>query len=444
MEHTTGVIDPRDRQESSPEVSATEVQRTLSEIFQSVPFHASKQSRELLRYIVDQTLAGHAEMLKERIIGANVFGRRPDYDTNDDPIVRARAAEVRKRLAQYYQTARGEGVVRIDVPSGSYRATFEWLDEKPALSTSTTQPGSQSSQPSVEALSPRIEFPVAVSRHPPSSHKLPGWGWLILVAASVVALAWAAQHYFTFPEERVFNQFWSPVLDNSSTVLIYVGSNAVYQLSSSYVDAYHRQHPMSQAEQMGLESFIPFPPGTKLNAEDLQAEKDTFVTIGDVAATTKIVSLLVRRNRQFDVRYGNDLVFGDLRESPTVLIGAHNNLWTIAMTDNLRFVFDSQQSIQDRSDPKRHWSANRGFTEDYAIVSRILNSKTGTTVVTAAGIGHAGTRAAAEFITNPHAIAALVKSLPKGWEKRNVQFVLHTTVINQLPSASDIVATYCW
>ena len=55
---------------------------------QSTPFHSSKQSQELLQYIVDQTLSGHPEMLKERIIGANVFDRRPDYDTNEDPIVR--------------------------------------------------------------------------------------------------------------------------------------------------------------------------------------------------------------------------------------------------------------------------------------------------------------------------------------------------------------------
>ena len=77
-------------------------------------------------------------------------------------------------------------------------------------------------------------------------------------------------------------------------------------------------------------------------------------------------------------------------------------------------------------------------------MSRVLNSKTGTTVITAAGVGYAGTQAAAEFITNPQSISTLVKSLPKGWEKKNIQIVLHTTVTNQLPSAPDVVATYCW
>src|ERR1700757_2577831 len=97
------------------EISETLVQHALGEILQSAPFRASKQSQQLLRYIVDQTLAGHSEQLKERLIGVNVFGRRPDYDTNEDPIVRARAAEVRKRLAQFYVGEGNRSTIRIEI-----------------------------------------------------------------------------------------------------------------------------------------------------------------------------------------------------------------------------------------------------------------------------------------------------------------------------------------
>jgi len=379
-------------------------------------------------------------MLKERVVGANVFNRKPDYDTNDDPIVRGRAAEIRKRLALYYQTAREDSVL-ISVPSGSFKAIFEWAGTNTVPLPPVPQHGPKRGQPII----------------PPASHVVAGLGlaptssgirrriWWIAIAAPVVLLAWAIPHYLASSEERAFNQFWSPILDNPHTTLIYVGGNAVYQLSSAYVDAYYQKHPRSQAEEMGFESYIPLPPGTKIDAQDLYAAKDTFVTIGDVAATTKIVSLLVHRNKQFDVRFGSDVAFGDLREHPTILIGAHNNSWTLTMTENLRYVFKGADAIVDRSDSQKHWSTNaHEFAEDYAIVSRVLNSKTGTTVITAAGIGHAGTRAAAEFLANPQSISALVKSLPKDWEKKNIQIVLHTTVTNQLPGAPDVVATYCW
>jgi hypothetical protein len=443
MEHAVEKIEPSGRPESSESVPASEVQRTLSAILQSTYFQSSKQSQELLKYIVDQTLAGHLEMLKERIIGANVFSRRPDYDTNDDPIVRARAAEVRKRLALFYQAAREEAVL-ISVPSGSFRATLEWAGKSAIQPPPVPLPVLETTQPALEAA--RVPAPRQPEKpeSPTSATKSRSRRWLILIVAFVVLLAWAAQHFLSSSGERAFNQFWSPVFDSSHPTLIYVGCNAVYELSSAYVDGYYKQHPRSRNEEMGMESYIPLTEGTKIDVQDLFPAKDTFVTIGDVAATTKIVSLLDHRNKQFDIRFGNDVAYGDLRENPTILIGAHNNAWTLTMTENLRYAFDGHTGIVDRSDPKRHWSATTDFAEDYAIISRVLSSRTGTTVITAAGVGHAGTRAAAEFLTTPQSISALAKTLPQGWEKKNLQIVLHTTVINQLPSAPEVVAVYSW
>ena len=417
---------------------AAVIQETLAEILISNPFRASKQAQMLLRFIVDKTLSGHEELLKERVIGIEVFGRRPDYDTNSDPIVRARVSEVRKRLALYYQIEH-QKAVRISVPLGSFRAAFELVDENRAPSR-----GFEVS-PTVEEPRPSPIFQDAIRNDlKPTSKRFGPRSWSIIAALSLVILIWAIQHSLPSSEARAFNKFWSPILDNPHTTLIYVGGNAVYQLSPSFLGDYYREHPRNHTEEMGFESFIPLPAGTKIDGKDLYPAKDTFVTIGDVAAITKIESLLVRRERQFNIRYGGDVAYGDLRESPTILVGAHNNSWTLTVTENLRYVFDGASGIVDRSEPQKRWSASAGFTEDYAIVSRILNSKTGTTVLAAVGVGYAGTQAAAEFITNPQSISTLVKSLPKGWDKKNIQIVLHTSVTNQLPGAPDVVAIYCW
>ena len=87
-------------------------------------FAASKRYPCLLRYIVEQTLAGNEDNLKERTLGVEVFHRPPDYDTNLDPVVRLCAAEVRKRLAQYYQSPAHAGELRIDLNPGSYVPIF--------------------------------------------------------------------------------------------------------------------------------------------------------------------------------------------------------------------------------------------------------------------------------------------------------------------------------
>jgi hypothetical protein len=301
MEFAAEKIEAADRQRGSGTVPAAEVRKTLSAIFQSTPFHSSKQSQELLQYIVDQSLADRMEMLKERVIGASVFDRRPDYDTNVDPIVRARAAEVRKRLAVYYQTA-PEGAVRISIPSGSFRAIFEWADRSPVHSQPAPQPGPEENHIHAEPVTPFAPTEIAPPESPSPTRRFLGHGSWVVIAVAVVLLALATQHYFASADERAFSQFWSPILDHSNPILLYIGSNAVYELSTSYLDAYYEQHPRSQFEAMGLESYIPLPPGTKLDIQDLHPAKDTYVTIGDVAATTKIVAMLVQRGKRCSVR----------------------------------------------------------------------------------------------------------------------------------------------
>jgi hypothetical protein len=422
---------------------ATLIQQALAEILVSNPFRTSKQAQDLLRFIVDKTLSGHAEFLKERVIGSEVFGRRPDYDTNSDPIVRARVAEVRKRLALYYQIEHEEAV-RISIPLGSFRAVFERMDGNRNQPPAAPSHEPELSPKPVEPANSPILHEVVEQVVSPSPKRSSVRRRSIIAASAAVILIGAIQHWLPSPETRAFNQFWAPILDSHQTTLIYVGGNAVYQLSPSYLASYYRAHPRNHTEEMGYESYIPLPPGTKIDGQDLFPAKDTFVTIGDVAAITSIEALLVHRSRPFSIRYGEDVAYGDLRESPTILIGAHNNSWTLSVTENLHYVFDGPSSIVDRSDPRKRWAASAGFTEDYAIVSRILNSKNGTTVIAVAGVGYAGTQAAAEFITNSQSLSTLAMSLPKGWEKKNLQIVLYTTVTNQLPSAPDVVATYCW
>ena len=169
-----------------------------------------------------------------------------------------------------------------------------------------------------------------------------------------------------------------------------------------------------------------------------------YLTIGDLMAVSDIEYVLARRNRRLDIRFVNDMTFGDLRQSPTILVGAHNNIWTISTTENLRFRFKGHSSIEDSFDPQRSWTANSDRSETYAIVARVLNSWNGKVVIVIGGVGYSGTRAGADYITDPPSISKLVKSLPKGWENKSIEVVLHTSVKNQIPSAPDVVASYCW
>src|SRR5580692_6021252 len=101
----------------------------LKDVTASHAFAGSKRTQDFLQLIVEHALEGEVDSLRERMIGAEMFGRPVDYDTGSDSVVRVKATEVRKRLAKFYLESEVEQAVRIELPSGSYVPRF--IFEKP-------------------------------------------------------------------------------------------------------------------------------------------------------------------------------------------------------------------------------------------------------------------------------------------------------------------------
>jgi hypothetical protein len=432
--------------EPIPDAARPQIALVLQDILRSGPFRTSRQCQDLFRYIIEHSLSGSDESLRERVIGTEVFGRPPDYDTAEYPVVRLRAADVRKRLAQYYQAQKSEPECwKIEIPTGSYRAQFHPSEahspQIPSTATAVT--------PRMEPVPPTAAA-VAASRAQTSKRRLFGaFGLAALCLA--VTLAGLGLARTSRPSSTPFDLFWAPVLENTGPVLVCTGSNRVYRLSEAARARYRKSRPRQEDTVANLEVLVPKDELKNFTGEDFFPVTDTYLTVGDASATAQVSSLFTAHHHAYDLRFGSDLSFGDLRERSAVLIGAFNNSWTLNMTDNLRFVFDqgdsAQMHIQDRFDASHAWSpklSDGKVVEDYAIVSRILESKTGRVLVTIAGLDHSGTRAAGDFVTNPQMIADLVRRAPKDWKRKNLQVVLHTNVVDNLPSSPTVVAAYYW
>ncbi len=96
----------------------------LERILDDPHFKGSKRYTRFLLFVVEETLNGNSDGIKERSLGIAVFDRQADYDTNSDSIVRVAASEVRKRLAQYYDSPGRDHELRIELPPGSYSVEF--------------------------------------------------------------------------------------------------------------------------------------------------------------------------------------------------------------------------------------------------------------------------------------------------------------------------------
>ncbi|MFN8156360.1 MAG: hypothetical protein U0R68_02995 [Candidatus Nanopelagicales bacterium] len=97
-----------------------DVAEALDAVLASDPFRRSPRSRDFLRYVVQETLAGRARQLSERTVGRAALGRGPDFDGSTDSLVRVTATRVRKALETYYAGEGAHDVVRIVLPAGSY------------------------------------------------------------------------------------------------------------------------------------------------------------------------------------------------------------------------------------------------------------------------------------------------------------------------------------
>ncbi len=179
---------------------------------------------------------------------------------------------------------------------------------------------------------------------------------------------------------------------------------------------------------------------------------DSYVGIGDSNAGFVIGRTLQSMGRSSRARLGDEVSFTDLKGAPVVLIGAFSNRWTMSMTSNLRFSFaqrNGQRVVIDRDSPSHFWQVpslqrTGKALEDYAIVSRVLNSPSGQSLICVAGISYYGSQAAGEFITDNRALQGLLRRAPNGWEHMNMQVVLKTRVVNDTPSPAEIVAVHFW
>lgn len=414
---------------------STVVLEELDRILSSRFFLHAGRSRQFLQYIVTQGLSGHPEQLKERTIGTEVFGRPPGYATGDDPVVRVQAGEVRRRLEQYYQEVPNGGPVRIELPVGSYVPRLHWGPEE------------------IDSHSP--------APHPlpqPSgvvSQRFPRWAVLGSLAALmlVVALGITVNLRRAPVAHSALDQFWAPILATQQPVLICLAKGVTYRPGPALYQRYERTHPGAfQTEVQRSSEPLQLAPSETMTWGDLHYYDGYGVANGDVTTAVRLATLFGKMGKPDQLRIGSAYTFVDLRNSPAVVVGAFNNKWTMDITSNLHFAFveeNGQFKIREQVRNGRTWVVPQFGTtaprdKDYAIVARLMDSKTGQFTVIAAGIEDRGTEAAGEFVADPEMMEKGLRDAPKDWPQKNVELVLETRITDETAGPPQVVASYYW
>lgn len=116
----------------SQKAPVSEIRVELEKVLHGRQFSRSHSLSRFLRFIVDQTLEGRSDELKEYTIGAQVFERGEGFDPRIDSIVRVQAGKLRRRLEQYFHEDGVADPIRIELPLGGYVPVFHRRKKAPA------------------------------------------------------------------------------------------------------------------------------------------------------------------------------------------------------------------------------------------------------------------------------------------------------------------------
>ncbi len=366
------------------------VQRIVS----SAPFQKGTRLRDLLQYLTEQTIHGHAHELTEQHIGNVLFHKPSDYSPLEDSSVRVHARQLRLKLHEYFdEEGRNEPLI-LSIPKGSYTPIFK---------------------PAAKAATPAREAAIGVSR-------VVSWrngailAWMlcaVLASVCAVLVSRSARHGTPGLAESATNPPWpfSQVFDSRHQTLIVVADSnyGMFRILTSQPGSLEQY-----LHRKFLQSSSKLKPGGADFRLNEYMTNSTLTSFADVADVATLLEMAGPFQKQASVRYPRDLAMRDLDHNNYVLIGSPgSNPWVSLFQNKLNFreseaiVGNSAKAFvntnplpgeKDRYEGLR-WTGAMG--EDYATIALLPNVTHDGSVLIMQGLQQEGTEAAGRFLADP-------------------------------------------
>ncbi|MGH9343624.1 MAG: hypothetical protein ACRD19_07685 [Terriglobia bacterium] len=374
------------------DLTESSCREALAAILASETLRHSDQLRKILQFVCQEAIEGRGPQVTESVIAIDVLNRLPSYNPADDSSVRSRIYTLRKKLAHYYEVENPTAPICIDIPKGSYIPHF-FLRVKPAPRRKTF-----------------LERPLL-------------WVASVLVISALILAAAFAFHLRRSDAQRV----WAPVIESGKgPVLVIVGSGKFVPSGGPADDSDAKNQPA--------------PDNYRVNR----------LGTGDARALFRLGNLFGRLHVPSELRLSSTASFEDLHRSPTVLLSAFNNQFTLEAIGNLRYHFVAYDTfsgqIEDSKNPSSHWRLSRdqdgNVIADYGIAARLLRQQSQEPTMVAAGLEQCGTEASLELLTS--ALPQLIQRMPAGWEHKNFEVLVGVKVVDGSCGLPSILRIEVW
>jgi hypothetical protein len=428
-----------------------ELRQHLKEIVNGPAFKVSRRSAEFLTYIVDRSLRGESDELRERTLGIELFGRPADYDTGEDAIVRVTASDVRRRLLQHYGKAESDSRFRIELPSGSYVPEFRRIASSTGASEATVSE-TIVEPPGNPAIVPPAPGPPETRRALFFS-KAPRVGWITAIAAMicVATVGWLLRDRFSAATNSA--NFISRAFPGASGNMQVIVSDDGLLLMEVLLDhrftlqEYENRNFMTPSDlvrQKGLERFW----------DNLSRRQVT--NFGNFQSSQHIADEMRARNWNVSVRNARQVSARDFQNGDFVILGSsHTNPWAALFeVQDSNFPFDlaplgKAATVRNVSplpgEPalfEVHQDAKSGKTVSYARLTLVQNTTHKGRVLVVAGQSMASTELGAEFVLQKASLAKVLDQLrlPAGGALPDLEIMVRVTELNEIGDNVELVA----
>jgi hypothetical protein len=277
------------------------------------------------------------------------------------------------------------------------------------------------------------------------------WLAAISVVACITLAFYLVASYSHRSPEWVLKAFWAPASISTKPVLICLPRPIVYRPSEKLYDEYEKTHPKAFAtREARRDQILPLAPTDKITWGDLTPVRNSGPGIGAVVAAVNIGKLLAEQGIRFELRFGEEATYADMRGSPVVIVGAINTEWTTQLMSGAEFAFDESRespSIHETGGGKRVWkmeSSDGNITRDYGLITRQLSGKSGQFLVQVAGVSHFGTEAASELLASKKELTAALQANSINLERKSFQIIVSTDVTAGRAGPPHVVAVASW
>ncbi|MDP9053193.1 MAG: hypothetical protein M3N93_02660 [Acidobacteriota bacterium] len=419
-------------------LEAEEARAQVQRIFQSKTFRSSDVLRQLLSYLVDISLAGAADELKEYTVAVDALGKPSSYDPRQESAVRMQVGRIRQKLAEYYRTEGAEDPVIVDLPKGGFRVVFE--PRKAPFGPLAAE------EPIVDEMAEprwrRREIILLIA--------------LAFALASTALFAWRSFYPPTSPSrsgEAVvpwtpdIQQLWQPILSSNRPLVVCIATPLAVLIPGF---GFLREFSVNDWEDVPKSKAI----AALKDALHATTVQPTFgyTGVGTAGAALLLGQFLGARQKSLVVTRANLLSLPELMEENVVFLGpltGDREIRALRVDQEILLEPDGIRNLHPRPGepafvPEAQGRPNASFSkkggedslDTYSLISRVPGLRGKGEILSLSGNQISSVMAGAQALTDPSVAKMLVAKMrkPDGSIPRYFQVVLRVRSMDGVPT----------